>query len=60
MKEISTLISSDAETMKVKDDCNKNCYEMSPKADTLERLRSLARVAFSDTALPGMPLIILN
>lgn len=60
MKEISTLISIEAETMNAKADCNDGCYEMSPKADTIERLRHLARVAFSDTTLPGMPLIILN
>lgn len=60
MKEFSTLISFEAETMNAKADCSDGCYEMSPKADTVERLRHLARVAFSDAALSGMPLIILN
>lgn len=31
-----------------------------PKAATLERIRQFARVAFSDSALVGMPALILN
>lgn len=58
MKKISTLISSEAESMSVNVE-NSRC-EMSPKADTIERIRRFARVAFSDAALAGMPLIILN
>lgn len=61
MKKISTLISFDVESapanvgekIEMQD-------EMSPKVDTLKKLRAFARAAFSDTALTGLPLIILN
>lgn len=59
MKKISTIISSNAESMSVKTRDNDQ-FELSPKSDTLEKIRRFARVAFSDAALAGMPLIILN
>lgn len=60
MKKISTLISSEAESVSIKVNGMTKEAEMSPKTDTLDKLRRLARVAFSDAALTGMPLIILN
>ncbi len=60
MEKNSTLLHYMADTRSADTKLKNNDNRSQPKASTIHNLCMFARVAFSDTALAGVPAIVLN